>query len=126
MKTFKEETEIAIADSGHSVNDVMFIGSSDGKYRLPWSEFEKISDFTYDRGFGAQEIAKDLIIYFKDKTYIARGEYDGSEWWEYNVPKVFNEDEESKPYTRLSLRQVERTGWEDLEEINNGKICYED
>ena len=45
--------------------------------------FKKIGKIEYSGGFGAQEIAADLIIYFKDKSYITRGEYDGSEWWEY-------------------------------------------
>jgi len=124
MKTFLQETLEAIKDSGHKESDVMFIGSSDGVYRLSFKDFAKIADFTYDSGFGAQEIAKDLIIYFKDKTYIQRSEYDGSEWWEYNVPKVFAEKDPSKPYTVLSPRHVGRTGWESVEEINNGKFGY--
>lgn len=75
---FLKETKIAIKDSGHKIKDVMFIGSSDGKLRLDFNAFAKIANFNYDEGFGSQEIAKDLIIYFNDETYIVRGEYDGS------------------------------------------------
>ncbi len=36
----------------------------------------------YDSGYGRQEV--DGTIVFKDGTWLSRGEYDGSEWWEYN------------------------------------------
>ena len=38
-------------------------------------------DREYDDGFGGQEL--DGTIVFKDGTWLERGEYDGSEWWEY-------------------------------------------
>jgi hypothetical protein len=39
-------------------------------------------DFTYNNGYGGQEV--DGQIWFKDGTWADRGEYDGSEWWEYH------------------------------------------
>lgn len=36
----------------------------------------------YDNGFGTQELFG--IIVMKDNTWYTRGEYDGSEWWEYH------------------------------------------
>ena len=69
----------------------MFIGTADGNYRINWNEFAKISNFDYDSGYGGAEIPTDLIVYFKDNTYMFRWEYDGSEWWEYIVRKKFNE-----------------------------------
>lgn len=38
-------------------------------------------DFTYDNGYGGQELFG--IVYFNDGTWLERGEYDGSEWWEH-------------------------------------------
>ena len=90
---FLKETKKAIEDSGHKIEDVMFIGSNDGKYRMNWDKFVKKSDFSYDNGYGASIIATNLIIYFKDHTYIRRGEYDGSEWWEYDVARIFDEND---------------------------------
>jgi len=116
-KTFLEETKEAVIKSGHAVEQVMFVGSSDGKRRLAWPEFAKIADFEYDSGFGAQEIAKDLIVYFVDRTYMVRNEYDGSEWWEYSVPKLFKDSDESVPYSKLRV-SGDQVGWRDLEEIN--------
>ena len=75
------------------LEDVMFIGSQDGKYRMSLAKFLTLSNFTYDCGYGAPEIAGDLIVYFNDNTYMTRGEYDGSEWWEYNEPLVYDKEE---------------------------------
>lgn len=114
MINFKKETLKAIQESGHLEEDVMFIGSKDWKYRISIEEFKKISDFTYDDGFWSQEIPSDLIIYFKDKSYIARWEYDGSEWWEYNKVLSFSDSDESQSFDRIPLEL-----WYTLEESLN-------
>lgn len=38
-------------------------------------------DFDYDDGHGTQELFG--YIWYTDGTWSERGEYDGSEWWEY-------------------------------------------
>ena len=40
-------------------------------------------DFNYDNGFGGQELFG--TIWYTDGTWSTRGEYDGSEWWEYHI-----------------------------------------
>ncbi len=40
-------------------------------------------DFWYDSGFGMQELKG--IVWLQDGTWLERGEYDGSEWWEHKV-----------------------------------------
>ena len=40
-------------------------------------------DFNYDDGFGSQELFG--YIWYIDGTWSQRGEYDGSEWWDYMV-----------------------------------------
>jgi hypothetical protein len=47
-----------------------------------FDSFLKKLDFEYDAGYGGQELFG--IIWFKDGTWSTRGEYDGSEWWEYH------------------------------------------
>lgn len=43
-------------------------------------------DFEYDNGYGLQEIGG--IVVFTDGSWLTRGEYDGSEWWEnHQLPK---------------------------------------
>ena len=55
-------------------------------------------DFDYDDGYGGQELFG--YIWYTDGTWSERGEYDGSEWWEYkkrpdqdiDIIKTFNLD----------------------------------
>jgi hypothetical protein len=48
-----------------------------------YNEFINSLDFTYDSGYGGQELFG--TIWYKDGTWSERGEYDGSEWWEYHI-----------------------------------------
>jgi hypothetical protein len=47
-------------------------------------------DFDYDAGYGLQRIYG--TVWFTDGTWLDRGEYDGSEWWELQecpeIPKI--------------------------------------
>lgn len=114
---FQRETLEAIERSRHTIEDVMFIGSSDGMYRMTMDKFLQVSDFEYDDGYGSPKIAQDLIIYFKDKTYITREEYDGAEWWQINNVNVYSEDDDYVDFDKLKVnpRQI---GWKTVEEIN--------
>lgn len=49
MINFLKETKEAIKESGHNFEDVMFIGSSDGVYRMTLEKFVKLADFEYDQ-----------------------------------------------------------------------------
>ena len=40
-------------------------------------------DFNYDNGYGGQNLFG--IVWLNDGTWLERGEYDGSEWWEHRV-----------------------------------------
>lgn len=53
-------------------------------------EFLESLDFEYYQGFGTQYVTG--TIWYDDGTWSTRGEYDGSEWWEYHeVPKIPDE-----------------------------------
>jgi len=95
---FKEETIEKIKESGYKLEDVMFVGSNDGKLRINIEKFLEISDFEYDSGYGSAEISGCLIVYFNDKSYLARDEYDGSEWWEYVPASNFSKDDNSDEF----------------------------
>jgi hypothetical protein len=49
-------------------------------------------NFEYDSGFGGQNLYG--TVWYEDGTWSSRGEYEGSEWWQYNVcpplPKSYN------------------------------------
>jgi len=59
-------------------------------YSDDWTEFVNKLDFEYYDGYGGQELFG--TIWFDDGTWADRGEYDGSEWWDYHTcPKIINE-----------------------------------
>ena len=47
-----------------------------------WNQFLTDIDFEYDKGYGGQELFG--TIWYVDGTWSDRGEYDGSEWWDYH------------------------------------------
>ena len=52
---------------------------------------EKLN-FDYYEGFGGQKIFGN--IWYEDGTWSDRGEYDGSEWWQYQTcPEIPNKGE---------------------------------
>ena len=53
------------------------VGYTDGELVL----FLQSLEFEYSDGFGGKELFG--TIWYKDGTWSERGEYDGSEWWEY-------------------------------------------
>jgi hypothetical protein len=65
------------------IDDIKFIGSSDGKYACTWEQFKKLANKMYNSGFGSAKVAIDLTIIFTDGSRMIRHEYDRSEWWEF-------------------------------------------
>lgn len=117
------ETLDDIQQSGHTPDDIQFIGSSITAHACTWEEFQVLANIEYDSGFGAQEIASDLIIVFKDGARMCRQEYDGSESWHYSKP--FVEPTERLPILSLKTPPA-RVGWVDLAEIHEelaGRHC---
>ena len=52
-----------------------------------YKQFLSDIDRAYNNGYGGQEL--DGMIWYADSTWTTRGEYDGSEWWEYHeVPEI--------------------------------------
>lgn len=113
MSNLLKETIKDIKESGHKIKDIVFIGSESSGYSCTWKEFTTLADREYDDGFGAAEVAQDLQIVFSDGSSMKRGEYDGSEWWEYSKP--FKTPMKKKKITNLFAVSI---GWQDLEEIN--------
>lgn len=116
MNLLKETIEY-IEESGHTPEQIIFIGSEQSGYRCTWEEFKALADIEYDNGFGAPEVAADLIIVFSDGAMMRRDEYDGAENWDYSTP--FTMPEIFKPINRLVVRE-DQIGWCSLEEIHTG------
>lgn len=96
MANLLKETLEVLKCNGKSPADVRWVGKREPDYlaalgkrveKLPlgtWAEFEKFADFEYYDGYGGAEIAMDLKIVGDDR-WLERGEYDGSEWWEFKT-----------------------------------------
>jgi hypothetical protein len=115
-----EEIQYQLKQNGLKEEDIFWIGSEDGQYSLYWKTFkEKFKDVEYNSGFGAQELASDLVIVMKDHTYFNRDEYDGAEGWTYN--KVPVRSDYAKPFEYISVNQVAEIGWKSLGDLNKEK-----
>lgn len=93
MDNLLQETITALEENGKTPADVMWVGTREADESMyfygehkpsagSWSDFEKLADFTYDSGFGGQEIYQTLVV-VGENWWLERHEYDGSEWWEY-------------------------------------------
>ena len=110
MDNLLKETEIYIEMWGKKVTDVKWVGSEDYGW-FTWEDFKELANVDYDDGFGAQEVAKDLLVVGED-WWLERHEYDGSEWWELKELPV-KPDEYKKPNMLIGGM------WKNLGELND-------
>lgn len=117
-----DETTEAIKQSGHTPEDIKFIGSVGSGHACTWDEFKKLAeagDKHYYSGYGAQTLAHDLVIIFSDGTFLDRDEYDGSEGWAFHKPLEI--PAETKPITTI----CNGNSWASLEMMNRPGGKYE-
>ncbi|NUM35664.1 MAG: hypothetical protein HUU50_14045 [Candidatus Brocadiae bacterium] len=94
-------------------NDVLWVGSHDGKYCITWDEFSLLSDKEYDRDSPRQIVAKDLVI-AGNGWWLERKEYQGTEWWVFlELPQK----REGKTFQKIFCDEQKSKGWMSLEEI---------
>jgi hypothetical protein len=116
--TFLKETQYMMERHDLSPFDIVFIGSVDTGHSMTWEEFEVLSDETYDTGYGAQKVASDLVIVFKDNSWLERLEYDGSEWWGFRkCPVVPHSSMRHK--THGVFVSPDQVGWQPLSECSD-------
>lgn len=110
MLNLLEETTDIMLKFGKSPDDIIFIGSEKSGHSCTWEEFLVLANKDYYAGYGATQVATDLIIVFEGGSLLKREDYDGSEWWEFRKPFIM--PTEIKPIVNLF-----RSGWNILEEI---------
>lgn len=122
LRNFWEETIETLKENGKTWEDVLRIGTKEGYIKKEL--FKKLAKETnYDNGYGSSEIADDLIIEGKGFRLV-RGEYDGSEWWEFIILFNFIGNKELKNIKVLSVRDSNKilgndyVGWKNLESLN--------
>jgi len=108
------ETLTSLKDNGKSTEDVKWCGTRFVSFT--WSKFAEIAEKTdYDDDYGAQEVAKDLMI-VGDNWWLEREEYDGAEGWEYKeMPIIPNGFIDLK---RLTYNPERGRGWQTLSEAH--------
>jgi len=116
-----KETLNHLTHRNKSEKDVIWVGTLHVK--TTWEDFKLISDTYYDDGYGAQEVARDLLI-VGDGWWLERHEYDGSEGWSYKeTPKIPTKNVKLRALTvdqGIKFNDDLSCGWCDLESINNG------
>ena len=110
-----QETIEAVAESGHTPDQIVFIGSRVTGHSCTWDEFVVLADREYESGFGSQKVAEDLLVLFSDGQTMWRHEYDGSEQWMFSEP--FEPPVERKPIRSLFV-VANQVGWKALSEID--------
>lgn len=105
-----EETIGTIEDNNRKWDDVTHISGTN--FQISKENYERVAKKTYyNSGFGAPDVAVDLVIYGVG-FLMKRGEYDGSEWWEFI---------EFSCNTNLPVVDINRLAggmWNTLEELN--------
>ena len=94
MINAKDELLAALANANQSLKDIIAFNiyfESFGEDRSLKGTTLSLSslDFEYDDGYGSQHLYGTIL--FKDNTWLSREEYDGSEWWHYNVPPTVDD-----------------------------------
>lgn len=79
---FLEETIERLKDADKTPADVRWCQLNGAWFT--WDEFVSAATFEYDNGYGGNEIPLGLKIVGED-WWLERGEYDGSEWWEFKT-----------------------------------------
>ena len=111
----KDETLESMAEVGKSASDIAWIGCVD--FEIPQELFWELADAGYDCGYGVPEVAKDIMIVFRDGAWLERAEYDGSEWWDYRAMPV-RPAEIKDDIEHLTVCGTDKVGWETLASLN--------
>lgn len=83
-----QETWNELSQAGKLPEEVLWVGLASGGKVLSWGEFLMMADFEYDNGYGGANVDPGLVVVFSDGSWLERGEYDGSEWWEFKQTPV--------------------------------------
>lgn len=119
MKNLLKETKNILKEYNKDIDDIVWVGTYN--HFVNKEDFIKLADTDYDGGYGAVNVATNLLIVGND-WWLERDEYDGSEWWEYKtMPSKPTEELELKVLTVKQARGLGRKGCfgdQTLEELN--------
>lgn len=111
-----------LKDNGKTIEDIVWVGSK--RHFVDKETFIKLANIDYDDDYGSSQVATNLLVVGKN-WWLERGEYDGSEWWEFK--KMPLKPKKELDLKALTINQAEKLnfdiscGWETLESINNNE-----
>ena len=105
----KKETIKELSDNGKDISDIVWVGCQNAK--IPIDLFWQLADKEYDSGYGAAEVATDLVV-VGNGWWLERGEYDGSEWWEFKTAPT-------EPTKTINVNSIMGGMWDSLLSLNN-------
>ncbi len=85
-----------MTEHGKTPADVRWTGSSDGMFVGNWYDFASRANFEYNSSYGSNEVAAALVV-VGDDWWLERGEYDGSEWWEFKTVPTMSPNAKELP-----------------------------
>lgn len=92
-------------DYGDDNNQPSVFNLTTGWTKEDWNQFLSDLDFEYDSGYGGQNLFG--TIWYVDGTWSDRGEYDGSEWYEYHIcPQIPKELDRLDKVREKKLNQI--------------------
>lgn len=97
VENLKEETLQALAEHGKTIDDVRWIGTR--AEEIPVDDFLRVADREYDEGYGGAEVRYIFVV--GDDWWLERGEYDGSEWWEFKTMPTRPTEKAKEPLTEF-------------------------
>lgn len=103
------ETEFNLEVHNKTLNDVEWIGCP--TFEVNKEQFIELANVEYDDGFGAPEVATDLLV-VGSGWWLERHEYDGSEWWEFK-------EEPKRPAETRKIKALIGGMWSELEELQS-------
>ena len=107
------ETICDLEDHGKTFDDVLWIGCTD--FKISKEVFKRLANVEYDSGYGAPEVAEDLLI-VGDGWWMERGDYDGAEWWAWKEPP--KEPEETRVVSTLVCGDL-AIGWKTMQDLDD-------
>lgn len=78
-----QETLEVLKRNNKTPNDVKFVKTE--KCLGNWDEFAALANFEYDDGYKHGAEVETSLHIVGDNWWLSRGEYDGSEWWNFNT-----------------------------------------
>lgn len=117
MSNLLAETIAVLREYNKTLADIQWVGDFEGHY-IPVHRFIELANADYDGGFGSPKVPEDLVV-CGDNWWLERGEYDGSEWWEYKTMPI-------EPDTELNVRTLTGGMWSSLWSMSEDYDKYED